>query len=758
MQQKNEGGASWQCLPLVDDLNESPSKKSRTEASIAETLENKTEMVRMSLVHNLGLVHSLQTIVDAQNLRDKLQRREVNLEEQRALEEGLVHRTNVSRHMLVLDSAIDTLTTKALEKQREDDPEGFAIAIASDESPPSQVRFGGYRFQITMVYTPLWRPEETWEASEDAPLDAAPLLLDICHCPGKDCPSVMRVIEKQLSRVGLSKYDICSGAGDGGGENEGQSGIHASLEADNPHYVRRRCLGHIAWRLADALLAEVTDYKLITRLCEYLCEGSTWTRLQGLATTPVLEGGLGLFPELSRTHAAVFGTTPGSIVPGRPESALEFLKFLRGKEHVLAPVCRRDVDDRHVADKTLDAVALLGDVRGRAGRSVVAELLHRALFLHRWVNVHPHIARVELLETLFQQGKDNLQDLGLDDLVIERIGTTRAELGVKGWDPCTWVELAVLLVYDDTELAQGALPEIMEFHSRLVARTVSHLALLEDNIHRTTWRAGGLLAPDATAAQASANALERQLLTTARARLTAFEQVLVGNGTYMENLRAFASASPAVCLWQNHGAYKPLFRFLALRFLLAPDQVLDCERVHASWQWQCTCRRALRLKALNAWLRLKQFLATHGNQFPLPDALAEPLRNEMAWLRGIHRQVREEDRVAERWRADFPYLERFNLRMADLHLVGEDAGPGLAAFRSAYQETSSVYIRKVFDEKAFFSFPGLSPDTFLYVLDSKTLAGREPRDEADAQSRPLVLCFFKKICEDEGEITVERLE
>ena len=74
------------------------------------------------------------------------------------------------------------------------------------------------------------------------------------------------------------------------------------------------------------------------------------------------------------------------------------------------------------------------------------------------------------------------------------------------------------------------------------------------------------------------------------------------------------------------------------------------------------------------------------------------------------------------------------------------------------QETSSVYIRKVFDEKAFFSFPGLSPDTFLYVLDSKTLAGREPRDEADAQSSSLVLCFFKKICEDEGEITVERLE
>ena len=46
--------------------------------------------------------------------------------------------------MLALDSAIDTLTTEALRKQRADDPDGFAIALASDESPPSQVSFGGY--------------------------------------------------------------------------------------------------------------------------------------------------------------------------------------------------------------------------------------------------------------------------------------------------------------------------------------------------------------------------------------------------------------------------------------------------------------------------------------------------------------------------------------------------------------------------------------------------------------------------------------
>ena len=60
------------------------------------------------------------------------------------------------------------------------------------------------------------------------------MLLDLCHCPGKSGAAVMSVLDKQLGRVGLIRYDACSGTGDGGGENEGQTGIHSSLEADVP--------------------------------------------------------------------------------------------------------------------------------------------------------------------------------------------------------------------------------------------------------------------------------------------------------------------------------------------------------------------------------------------------------------------------------------------------------------------------------------------------------------------------------------------
>ena len=34
---------------------------------------------------------------------------------------------------------------------------------------------------------------------------------------------------------------------------------------------------------------------------------------------------------------------------------------------------------------------------------------------------------------------------------------------------------------------------------------------------------------------------------------------------------------------------------------------------------------------------------------------------------------------------------------------------------------------------------------WVYVLDSKTLAGREPRDALDAQARPLVVSFFERV-------------
>ena len=115
------------------------------------------------------------------------------------------------------------------------------------------------------------------------------------HCPGKQGTDVSQVLEKQLGRIGLNCYDVVSGSGDGGGENEGHSGIHSHFENLCPGYVRRRCLPHIAWRTADqAIRASELDYKA---LCSYFGEGITWTRLRELAVRDPRDGGLGLFTD-----------------------------------------------------------------------------------------------------------------------------------------------------------------------------------------------------------------------------------------------------------------------------------------------------------------------------------------------------------------------------------------------------------------------------------------------------------------------------
>ena len=71
------------------------------------------------------------------------------------------------------------------------------------------------------------------------------------HCPGKKGKDVWNIIEKQLHRLGLSTHDVVAGVGDGGGENEGETGAQHSFEEESSGYVRRRCLPHIAWRAAD---------------------------------------------------------------------------------------------------------------------------------------------------------------------------------------------------------------------------------------------------------------------------------------------------------------------------------------------------------------------------------------------------------------------------------------------------------------------------------------------------------------------------
>ena len=320
--------------------------------------------------------------------------------------------------MLFLDGAVDRATSEHLMNAR-DAGTLAGVALATDESPPSQPRFRGLRFQITVIYAGAFKNLRDWSTCDDPPILKTSLLADICHCPGKKGVDVSRVIEKQLGRVGLNGFDVVSGTGDGGGENEGSQGVHAYFENLCPGYVRRRCLPHIAWRTCDvAIRASGLNYRA---LAAYMTEGITWTRLRELATRAVADGGLGLFREGSAACKEMFGKAPGAIVETRPETDLQFLKTLCGKEHLLHRLATWDLEQRTLSADTRAAVLSLGDIKLRIFRRILQEILERCMFLLYWTSKHESITAETTWDELLQRAVALILSLEIKPDVVARL-------------------------------------------------------------------------------------------------------------------------------------------------------------------------------------------------------------------------------------------------------------------------------------------------------------------------------------------------
>ena len=160
--------------------------------------------------------------------------------------DSVLSRWSIGRHCLLLDEALDLFISDNINSRR--GTTFFGAGMSSDESPPSQPRFRGYRFQVTYVYVPYIPLPSTWMGSkyiQERPIAVEQYMVDIMHCPGKDGRTTHDVISRQLGRLGLSAWDITSGTGDGGGENEGKEGVHRIYEEKGAGYVRRRCHGHL---------------------------------------------------------------------------------------------------------------------------------------------------------------------------------------------------------------------------------------------------------------------------------------------------------------------------------------------------------------------------------------------------------------------------------------------------------------------------------------------------------------------------------
>ena len=531
---------------------------------------------------------------------------------------------------------------------------------------------------------------------------------------------VQRILEKQLGRLGLNCYDVCSGTGDGGGENEGQHGVHAYFENLSPGYVRRRCLSHIAWRTCDvAIRVSSLSYKT---LVSYLTDGITWFRLRQLAITPRGLGGLGLFGDGTRACKAMFGEAPHGIVENRPETDLMFLQFLENKEPVLEKLASKDLESRDLNAETKAAVLNLSNIKDRVNRRILQEILQRCMYLHYWSGKHTLVASSDSWEGLLQRSVSLILSLDISDQVLERFRLTEDDLAAMLERPKTWVDLAVLQVVGDQGLVAERLEEALVFHRTVTDQAAAHLNLLCENTLRTPWLAARILSKDRAHARDAAAALAKHLAKTRPANRTLFEEFMFSSEDLRTSLEQFSREEPAVLLWHADGKYETLFKFLAPRFLLAPDSVLDAERVHARWQWLCDRRRALKLPLMNASLRLRHY--TESNQaFPTDDELLPHLQAEAMQHKLDLASV--SDDVAPGWRSSCCTAEQIARPPRCKARPGPDTRPPACPGPHPPPPTASQPASRPASQPA--SQPAKAPSQFLARLTERSSKRSPPK-------------------------------
>ena len=598
----------------------------------------------------------------------------------------------------------------------------------------------------------MFEPVSAWGDSRfdsDMPFTCEQHLCDIVNCPHKTGLEVMKVLDKQFVQKGLNRAECNGGVGDGGGENEGINGIHAIMESEVPSYVRKRCLDHIAWRVADAGVAEMGQHaEHLQAINTYLRDGVTWKRLRAIATQSVASGGLGLLQEGSRDCQALFGKAPPTLVDGRPECYWVFTKWLVPKQTLLAKMVAKDLETRDL--KMKQAPVALASLTSRMEcvlRHIDVVLLKRSLFLHHWTNAHKHIIHTTDFASLMDKAYKMITSVAVDSQYLELADLTWVELHDVGWSSQTqlpWVHVQVLLIPGmSADEYESVMPDVMAYHTKIATRMATHLQLTAENISRTTWLSAKMLSDNATAAQIGAREFREKLLRTSPNNRNPYEKEFAEDPLKMKELEQFADCQPALRVWRGGGRFQHLFRFLAVRFASSPDHVLDCERVHAQWKWIEITKRSISFKMLNALLKLNHFVNSFGG-LPPPGELGPHIEHIR---HGTHRQLqtlRASGEVAPSMQADWIYRHRFNMSSLDVCLL-----KGRTATIETLPRTATVawgfYLRSLFEPKYFYNFSALSNTMFLYIAENKSMPGRDAPKEGECVGRSLSAAWFEKL-------------
>ena len=141
-----------------EDLDCRPSKKMRRDlSSRRENLQSWTKQVLWMLENRVTAWRACDTLCSASQLLKSMSSQWSTTTD---LEDMLGQRITLGKHLLILDAAVDRCTSEHMLDLR-DQGTLAGVALATDESPPSQPRFRGLRFQITVLY---------WESSADPPI------------------------------------------------------------------------------------------------------------------------------------------------------------------------------------------------------------------------------------------------------------------------------------------------------------------------------------------------------------------------------------------------------------------------------------------------------------------------------------------------------------------------------------------------------------------------------------------------------------
>ena len=394
----------------------------------------------------------------------------------------------------------------------------------------------------------------------------------------------------------------------------------------------------------------------------------------------------------------------------------------------------------------------LDNQQARLERIVLAELLHRGLYLHRFAMKHGYImdpsaetTPAKLVETASQIITSSIASASF----VESIGLSLEEIMANDqFDVPLWKMLTSHLSLDDFEVPTA------DFHLRVSSRMSTHLVLTFENIDLPQWWAAALLSTQPSLAQEAACALHEYLKRKPTHELSAFDRALRLDDVLWAELGNFGDALPAVLLWRGHGAFRNLFTFLAARFLGNKDSVLGAEGIHSRWQDLIRKKHSVKHPLLNAILKISFSLHEGGG---LPDlnrllAYFTQCRGELAV---IYRGVCADGGVAPKMRRRQMFVERFNLSAHDASLL---KGPAAVNATDARPEVRwANYCRSVLKPLHFYAFQSLTAGMFLFVGENKSLPGRAEREESDALGRSFGVVWFEKVDEVAGSIFVRRI-